>query len=71
MIFVKLLFLMQVVVKTKGTTKKSGQQHAPAALYFRERPGTHCTGGLVGPRTGLDGRKISPHRDSILGPSIP
>jgi len=24
----------------------SGQQHAPAALYPRERPGTHCTGGL-------------------------
>ena len=23
----------------------SGQQHAPAALYTRERPGTHCTGG--------------------------
>jgi len=28
----------------------SGQQHAPAALYPRERPGTHCTGGWVGPR---------------------
>ena len=25
----------------------------------RERPGTHCTGGWVGPRAGLDGRKIS------------
>ena len=23
----------------------SGQQHAPAALYPQERPGTHCTGG--------------------------
>jgi len=23
----------------------SGQQHAPAALYPRERPGTHFTGG--------------------------
>jgi hypothetical protein len=32
-----------------------GQRHAPAALYPRERPGTHCTGGWVGPRTGLDG----------------
>ena len=31
-----------------------GQRHAPAALYPRERPGTHCTGGWVGPRTGLD-----------------
>ena len=32
----------------------SGQQHAPTALYPRERPGTHCTGGWVGPRAGLD-----------------
>ena len=43
----------------------SGQQHAPAVLYSRERPGTHFTGGWVGPRAGLDGRKISPHRHSI------
>ena len=25
-----------------------GQQHTPAILYLRERPGTHCTGGWVG-----------------------
>jgi hypothetical protein len=31
-----------------------GQRHTPAALYPRERPGTHCTGGWVGPRAGLD-----------------
>jgi len=31
-----------------------GQQHTPAALYTRERPGAHCTGGWVGPRAGLD-----------------
>ena len=31
-----------------------GQRRAPAALYPRERAGTHCTGGWVGPRTGLD-----------------
>jgi hypothetical protein len=37
-----------------------GQLHAPAALYLRERPGTHCTGGWVSPRAGLDERKISP-----------
>ena len=37
----------------------SGQQHAPAALYPLERPGTHFTGGWAGPRTGLDGWKIS------------
>jgi hypothetical protein len=33
----------------------SGQRHAPAALYRRGKtPGTHCTGGWVGPRAGLD-----------------
>jgi len=37
----------------------SGQQHALAALYPREKPGTHFTGGWVGPRAGLDGWKIS------------
>jgi len=31
-----------------------GQRHAPAAPYPRERPVTHCTGGWVGPRAGLD-----------------
>ena len=27
----------------------------PLSLYARERPGTHCIGGWVGPRAGLDG----------------
>ena len=31
-----------------------GQRHAPAALYHREKPGTYCTEGWVGPRAGLD-----------------
>ena len=30
------------------------QHHAQAAVYPREKPGTHCTGGWVGPRAGLD-----------------
>jgi len=47
----------------------SGQQHAPAALYPRERPGTHFTGGWVGPRAGLDGRKISSPPGFDPGPS--
>jgi len=34
----------------------SGQQHAPAALYPRERPGTYFTRGWVGPRAGRSGR---------------
>jgi len=37
-----------------------GKCHAPAALP-REIPGTHCVGGWVGPRAGLDRvQKISP-----------
>jgi hypothetical protein len=31
-----------------------GQCHAPAALYARERPGTHCTVGWVGSWAVLD-----------------
>jgi len=37
----------------------------------RERPGTHFTGGWVGPRAGLDGRKISPSPGFDRGPSSP
>jgi len=49
-----------------------GQRHAPAALPPGKRPGTHCIGGLVGRRVGLDvGGKSRPHRDSIPGPSNP
>ena len=49
-----------------------GQRHASAAPYPRERPGTHCTGGWVGLRTGLDWCvKSRLHRDSIPGPSSP
>ena len=53
---IALLFLDHV---TRRGVK--GQRHAPAALYPRERHGTHCTGGWVGPR-GRSGqvRKISP-----------
>jgi hypothetical protein len=44
----------------------------PRPLYPRERPGTRCTGGWVGPRAGLDVcEKSHPHRDSIPGPSSP
>ena len=40
------------------------------SLYPRQRPGTHSTGGRVGPRAGLDGcGKSCLHRDSIPGPS--
>jgi hypothetical protein len=46
-----------------------GQRHAPAAFYLRERPGTHCTGGWVGPRAGLDGGKS--RRTGIRYPDHP
>jgi hypothetical protein len=52
----------------------SDQQHAQASLYPQERPGTHCTGCWVGPRTGLDRRGKSrplPARDSIPRRSSP
>jgi len=48
-----------------------GQPHARAALYPQERPGTHFTGGWVGPRAGLDGRKISSPPGFDAGPSSP
>jgi len=49
----------------------SGQQHTPTALYLRERPATHFKGGWVGPRGGLDGRKISSPTGFDPGPSSP
>jgi hypothetical protein len=32
----------------------SGQLHAPVALPRERAPGTHCIGGWVDPRAGLD-----------------
>ena len=44
----------------------------PRPLYPREGPGTHCIGGWVDPRSGLDGcRKSRQHRDSIPGQFSP
>ena len=39
---------------TKALEGMRGQRQASAALCPRERPGTHYTGGWVGPRAGLD-----------------
>jgi hypothetical protein len=49
-----------------------GQRHAPAALPLKKRPGTHCTGGWIGPKPGLDacGKSLL-YRDSIPGRSQP
>jgi len=32
-----------------------GQRNVPAVLPPGRRPGTHCIGGWMGPRAGLDG----------------
>ena len=44
----------------------------PRSLYSRERPGTHCIGGRVGPRAGLDGcGKSRPPPIGIRSPDGP
>ena len=44
----------------------------PRPLYPRERSGTHCIGGWLGPRARVDGcGKSFPHRDSIPGLRYP
>jgi hypothetical protein len=45
----------------------------PWPLYHQgKRSGTHCIGGWMGPRAGLNRcGKSRPHRDSIPGPSSP
>jgi hypothetical protein len=44
----------------------------PGQPYPRERPGTHCTGGWVGPRVGLDGREnlAPPGFDPLTVPPV-
>jgi hypothetical protein len=37
-----------------GTRRWSVVRFTPRPIYPRKRPGTHCTGGWVGPRAGLD-----------------
>jgi len=54
-----------------GTALESveGLASRPAPLFSPERPGTYCTGVLMGPSTGLDrNEKFRPHRHSIPGP---
>jgi hypothetical protein len=51
-----------------GTRRAEGSASRPGLSLPRERPGTDCTGGWVGPRTGLDRcGKSRPHRNSIPG----
>jgi hypothetical protein len=49
-----------------------GQRYFPVALPLEKRPVTHCVGGWVGPRTGLDWcGKSRPRQNWIPGPSRP
>jgi len=49
-----------------------GQHHDLVTFYPRKRPGTHSTGGWLGPRAGLDRcGKSRFHQDSIPGPFNP
>jgi hypothetical protein len=45
---------------TSALDAVGGQYHVPSALPTGQRPGTHCLGGWLGPRAGLDGRRKSP-----------
>jgi hypothetical protein len=50
-----------------GTRRGWVVSTTPRPLYSRERPGTNCTGGWVGPRAGLDVcEKSRPHQDYII-----
>jgi len=61
-----------LLLHDSGTRREvSGQQHDPAALYPLERPGTHFTGGWVGPWADLVGRKISSPLGFEPGPYSP
>ena len=48
-----------------------GQRHAPATLPQGKRTDTHCIGGCVGPRTGLDGCGKSRPPNGIRSPDRP
>ena len=57
-----------------------GKRYAPAALPPGKRRGTHCIGGCVGPRTGVEGaenlaptgiRSPNPRRESLYRLNYP
>jgi len=48
-----------------------GQRHAPAALPPGKGPGTHCVGGWMGHRAGLDGCGKSGLPTGIRSPDLP
>jgi hypothetical protein len=48
-----------------------GQRQASAALYLRERAGTHFTGGWMDPSAGMDRCGKYRHRTGIRSPDRP
>ena len=56
-----------------GTRRGWGVSFTPRPLSPspRKRNGTICTGGWVGPRVWTGAGNLSPHQDSISGPSSP
>ena len=55
---------------TSALDRVGGQRHAPSALP-QERPSTHCIGGWVGLRAGLDGCGIYRSTTGIRSPDRP
>ena len=56
------IYVASTQFKTSALKMGVGVSTTHRPLYSRERPGTHCTGGWVGPRVGLDGcGKSRPH----------
>jgi hypothetical protein len=45
---------MALLIRDLGGRRGWVVSTTPRQLYPRERPGTQCTGGWVGPRAGLD-----------------
>jgi len=43
------------VLYPRRQKRVGGQRHALTTLSLGKKPGTHCTGGWVGPIAGLDG----------------
>jgi hypothetical protein len=43
-----------ILILNLGARRLWVDSATPRPLYPRETPGTHCTGGCVGPRAGLD-----------------
>ena len=55
----------------RGTRRGEWSAARPGRTLLPGKLGTHFTGGWVGPRAGLDGRKISSPPGFDPGPSSP